>query len=626
VTVTAAKVPSPAPSPLPSTYAAQVVIATDVPFDTPHVVTLGETPLGDQLAFTSVGPIRFGQVPIGTSLTQTFAITNNANPGSPPANLSFAVNGDGAGAYGVTPLAATVLPGGHTSSPESVSFAPGSATPYPAGVAIVTSDAQCTPLPAPLALGGTGTQGKVALSAAAIAFGTDPNDGSGLVNCGATGRAHDLTISNVGNQTFHITGAMLARGSSRFALSGSGTQPNAAVAIGQSVTITITPSPIPATVPDPNDASLFADVLTLTTDAARDAPHDVKLVMRARGAVIASTPLATTWSFGTVASGSIATYTSALRNTGNSAVTISMHGLTQPAIFGLRSDPTNAVANAVTSVVGQFAPPSANGTWSDRGTLTVEAVDALCAPLPAQWAAPTIDMSGSSNAGSPIAVSGNLEFPPTDCGSASPAARAVTLASSANVPYAYSSRLATGLFYSVANGSGTLPPNGLATIVITPVTVTPGPSTQPGAAPYADDLLVTIATTPPTSYTIPIAWALNGAVLKLPLGAGPNVDAQGNAFYVADTLSGFTLPMANAGNATATIAIGVEPAGAFTLSPAPLDVLPGITVAPVLTSASANGTCPTLTAGRATFVYSGAICQPFPFSSVSVRSCVGTYR
>ena len=53
VTVGAAPIPSPSPSTDPSTFSAQVTITTDVPFDPAHVVTLGETPLGDQLSFSS---------------------------------------------------------------------------------------------------------------------------------------------------------------------------------------------------------------------------------------------------------------------------------------------------------------------------------------------------------------------------------------------------------------------------------------------------------------------------------------------------------------------------------------------------------------------------------------------
>ena len=82
MTVTAAAIPSPTSAPNPAAYAASVAINTDVPLDPTHVVTLGETPLGDQLVLSTAGPLRYGQVPIDASITQNITVTNNANPGS----------------------------------------------------------------------------------------------------------------------------------------------------------------------------------------------------------------------------------------------------------------------------------------------------------------------------------------------------------------------------------------------------------------------------------------------------------------------------------------------------------------------------------------------------------------
>ena len=158
VAVTAAAIPSPAPSLEVSAYAAQIEITTDVPLDPPHVVTLDETPLGNQIAFSTPSPLRFGQVPTGTALGQTFVITNDANVGSPPASLSFSLQGAGAGAYSVLPKASvSVAPDGGASTGESIVFTPIDAVAYPAVLGISTLDALCAPLPPPLALSGTGT-------------------------------------------------------------------------------------------------------------------------------------------------------------------------------------------------------------------------------------------------------------------------------------------------------------------------------------------------------------------------------------------------------------------------------------------------------------------------------------
>jgi hypothetical protein len=165
---------------------------------------------------------------------------------------------------------------------------------------------------------------------------------------------------------------------------------------GGSVTINITPNPIPAVVANPNDPSPFTDTLTVTTDAALDTPHTVHLTEQARGAVITGTPpLATTWSFGQISLGSIGTFTSIINNTGNAPATVVLNGISQPTIFNVKGGTVTAAANSTTSIVGQFIPPSASGSWSDQGTLVVSTATAFCKPLPAQWQTPTINVAGA---------------------------------------------------------------------------------------------------------------------------------------------------------------------------------------------------------------------------------------
>ena len=183
-----------------------------------------------------------------------------------------------------------LAPGGGVSGALNVMFRPTTAVSYPAIVSLATSDGLCSAAPSPIQLTGTGTQGKVSVSATTLAFGTDTNDASGLVNCGATGPAHTFTVSNAGNQQFNITSADArprrelrptpSRGPRSRRPSRSAAAP---------------PSPsrraaIPSAVANPGDASPFTDTLTVTTDAALDTPHRITLVMQARGAVIANTP------------------------------------------------------------------------------------------------------------------------------------------------------------------------------------------------------------------------------------------------------------------------------------------------------------------------------------------------
>jgi len=661
LTVKAAAVPSPAPHPNPAESLAQLTITTDVPFDPPHVISLSEVPLGDQLSVSTSG-LRYGQIPLNTSIAQSFTLTNNANAGSQAATVSVTPSSS---AYSVQ-SGGTVAAG--ASVDEMVTFDPTAAQPYPGSLGFTSGDPQCTPLPEPVVLSGTGTAGALSLSATTLTFGTNPSDPAGLVNCGATGTPRALGLSNVGNQALNIVSATLGQGSSSpFSLSGPGATTPLSLGIGGSSSITITPAPIPQSVANPNDPSAFSDVLTITTDVMGDTPHTVTLVMQPSGAVIASTPFQSTWAFGLVGAGSIGTFVNTIQNTGNAPASVALTGLSLPQVFGLANNPTTASANAVTDLLGQFTPQAQNGTWADQGQLVVSAA-AFCQPLPSQWTMPTVDLSGTSSASPLVTVSGTLTFPTTNCGSAAPGGQAISLTNQANQAFPFTSRFNSGAFYTAAigiivlggdagaldagaadattgpgtaggmfggaldggaasTGSGTIPANGVAVIVVTPNTVTPGPHVLAGSAPYADDLIIQIASSPATSFTVPVSWGLNGAVLSLPDGLGPDTDPSGHAFYPADSTSGFALPIDNTGTGTCTVSFGMNPAGAFSFSPSPpITVEPGILALPVLSSTSSDGgACPTLTPGFVTFLYSGPVCQPLPYTQVNVESCVGTY-
>lgn len=527
---------------------------------------------------------------------------------------------------------------GAVSAPQIVTFIPTAAVPYPATIGIQTFDPQCTALPGPIELTGAGTEGQVSISATTLAFGTDPNDPDGLVNCGATGLTHTLKVVNNGNQVVNITGLSLGLGaSSPYVLSGPGASLPAAIPIGGAITMQVTPAPIPALVANPNDPSPFTDTLTITTDAMFDTPHTVSLVMQARGAVILNRALDDTWDFGTVSLGSIGTFSNAIQNVGNAPVLVALQGLAHPNVFGLKNNPTTGAPKGLTAFFGQFAPPAESQDFTDQGTLAVSAVQAFCAPLPAAWLNPTINLSGSSDANPPITVSGSLAFPSSECGNAPPGGQSVTLTNNTNQPYTYAPSFSSGAFYTFADpGPGLIGANSSATIVVNPRSIAPGQGVQPGSAPYADSLIVTTAPAGAAdagsgpskpSFSIPISWTLNGAVLSLPEGAGPKTDTQGNAYYPADTASGLTLPMDNSGNESASVSFSLQPSNVLTFSPAGSQtVAAGKRAAPRLTSTSPDASCPTTTSAKVTFVYSGSICQPFQVPQVAVRACRGTFQ
>jgi hypothetical protein len=441
-----------------------------------------------------------------------------------------------------------------------------------------------------------------------------------------------LTISNIGSQGFNVTGLVLQKGSaSPFTLTPSpSTLPIALTISGasSSTSVALAPAAIPSMNVDPNDPLAYSDTLTVSTDAAGDTPHTVQLVMQPLGAIISGSQPPTAWSFGTVGEGSIAAFLgTTIRNSGNLAASVTLQpasALSLPSVFGLQNTPVTLLPNATTSLVGQFTPNAPNASWSGEGSLTVTA-DAFCAPLPMAWDMPQVSLSGASTSNPLVALTGSLVFPSTDCGSAPPGGQSVTLANLTNQPYSYMVALASGAHYTFADGgSRALPANGISTIVVNPVGVVPGPGVVPGSAPYADDLIVTVATTPATTLSQPIAWTLNGAVLSLPQGAGP-FGSPGSNFYVADTMSDLPLPLSNSGTDTASVQLAIQPPGAFSLLPASVDIVQGIPALPGLVSASSAPPCSAPASGTATFLYSGPVCNPLPLTSVNVQYCAGAY-
>ena len=141
-----------------------------------------------------------------------------------------------------------------------------------------------------------------------------------------------------------------------------------------------------------------------------------------------------------------------------------------------------------------------------------------------------------------------------------------------------------------------------------------------------DGLIIDVATTPATTFTVPISWTLSGAVLSLPQAGGPLTDAWGQAFYIADSTSGSTLPMDNSGTVSVTVDFALQPSGRSRFSQShPSQYCRTREHCAALVSTGVTTSCPTTTNGTATFVYSGPVCQPFPVQSVNIHSCAGTY-
>jgi hypothetical protein len=378
--------------------------------------------------------------------------------------------------------------------------------------------------------------------------------------------------------------------------------------------------------------------------------------MQPRGAIIVQPALPTTWAFGTIGVGSIGTFTTSFENTGNAGVSVALGGLANPGVFSVALGTT--ALSGFTPIVGEFMPAALDGTWNDQGTLVMTASRAFCALPPPPWQAtsattwmgPPITLSGASNSNPPVSISATaIAFPTTDCGNAPPAGRTLTLTNDTNQPQVFTAQILasvhegtyslTGPFSTTSAGvaAGSLSAMGVATLVVSPNAFAPGPGVVAGS--YAATLEIDVATTPATTYTIPLSWALNGAVLSLAPGGTPFLDGNGVPFYVADSTSGHLLPINNTGTAAVAVDFSIQPLGAFTFSPAlPVSILPGIVASPQISDVSLTPLCPPspLAAGSATLVYrSGPVCQPLaynaaggpltPIPTVSVHYCAGTF-
>jgi hypothetical protein len=647
-------------APTPAALAAQLTVTTNVPgLSNSAVIALSEIPVGDQLfvslgqALVPISSLDFGTVPAGTPSppTRTFVVTNGANAGSADAKFSLGVTPATPSVYSVT---GSSLAAGR-SVVETITFTPAGDASYPATLQLTRTDSTaplCAPLPAPVALTGTGTQGVPTVSAA-------PNGLSfGAVNCGTAAAPQSFTVTNKGHQAFNIKGLTLGKTtSSPFAVT---TPPPIPVAAGQTVTITVQPQMIPAQLAHPGDVfdtSLFSDTLTIQTNAyPPGAGTQIPLSMQAQGAIIVDTTpaLNTTWDFGTVSAGSIGTITKSIQNIGNLPATVSL-GAVSPqvssSVFSLASSPTTAPGTSVpgvavtTPIVGQFtAPALVAGSWVVDETLSV--TGALCGllpsqnPLPAQWNNPTIHLSGASTSNPIVTASdSHISFPPTECGSPVPGPQFITLTNLTNQAYPVSATLVgMGSHYSVLiTGNATsLPALGTVTIEVAPLPVNPAFRLilATGPAPYADNLLVKIGppASPVETLNFPISWSLNGAVLSLQQSPKQTLGLQGQEFYLADSTSARPLTIVNSGNEAVSVVF--QPSDTtFTVSPSPLLVSTLGAQAQLFNTSLAPPCVPPPTGPntRLSFGYTACpacptvpVCNPLP-AFVQVLSCTGSY-
>ncbi len=341
----------------PNLYGDTLTVTTDIAFDTPHAVTLTMTAHGVILT-TVTTDIPFGGVVATTSASQQFSVTNAGNAS---ASVTFT---NASVAFDVTPAPGTVVPG--TSTTFTATFRPTAQVPYSdaATFTVGAGTPLCAPLPAPIALGGTGTPPTVNVAPTNLDF--------SLVRCGTSAPTQAVTIQNTGAASMTYT-ASLTGGAAFYGLGSSG----GTIAPGGFFDLVVTPVLVPAT--SLTTADLYAGQITITTSSPGDSPHVISLHETAQGARLSWD--VTQLDFGNVVVGQAPLLPLSLTNAGNLTANVSFGGYTSPPF---------TVAPATSPVVGGAPALGVSATFAPTaiGAVTGQAIeittsDALCAPLPA---------------------------------------------------------------------------------------------------------------------------------------------------------------------------------------------------------------------------------------------------
>jgi hypothetical protein len=587
-------------------------------------VNLQETAKGAVLVFNPTSAM-FGSTPLGSPLTTYFEVENVGNVSLNDVTLtltgdpSFALPGGtisyvtapadggttaeggadaeggitadgGTGADATTSTEATeteVVDAG-ASPRASVTFSPTSTMPVTGSVAVTVgaSDTLCAPLPPPLALSGSGTNGKVVVSP--TSFIASPDGVNQMVPCGQAALPMTVNVQNIGNASFTWT-ATLLHGNGTFYTVSPTTGPVGPMA---SVPVMITPKVVPATSSTAPDA--FADTLTITTTAAMDVPHTVALHETAQGAIVSRS--LNSLNFGNVASGTTSTQTYTFSNTGNVNATLT---LTNGDTAIVQTSPlvVSAGAGVFTTESVSFQP-TLTQTYSDIGLLALQTPVPLCGALPGN-----LTLSGNGTNPSLTATPSTLNFGSIPCGTAALNTQTVNVTN--NGPATTFSAVllkGAGSYFSINPTSGSMTAGGVVPIVVTGNMLPSTASTSSNA--YGDTLQVTTATNNVADVTLNMT-AL-GAVLAFSKSSIAFSPTPPNT----PVTSAFTVN--NTGNAPVTVTL-VPSLGVFTTSPTMGSVPAGIML-PVTASFDPTSITPPSYSGTLsmTVPVGASLCGPLP--------------
>jgi hypothetical protein len=516
----------PTTSLVPGNYAGSLTVTTDLPSDTPHIVSLTEGALGAVLAFdTTASPNfgSFGNVPVGTFANEGFSVVNTGNAA---ANVTLATTTP----FGVLPAMFSIA--GSASETSSASFTPSSTAPQ-TGTIAMTATGLCQPAPAPLALSGTGQNGGVSLSDTSIAF---------SANCGSTAPPKTFTITNSGNSAMTWNASLAQAGSSVYTLSST----TATLAAGDSSTVTLTPAAI-AQYPSNVSPSAYADTVNITTDIVGDTSHTINVSETPLGAVLAIAPVGL--AFGPVPVNTTSAARSfAITNNGNAGSAVADVALSgSNAKFALSSSTASVAVGSPSSTDVTFSPGATAG--NETGAVTLTTSSPLCAPLPS-----ALTESGTGTLAQVTVTPSVVDFANVNCGT-NAAAQTVTFTNPGNQDYAVTSlALTKGTYFTVSMlpATGIVPANngGSVVITVTPNAIPQSVPSVPDLGTYSDTLTVTTNAAQDTPHNIPLNMGAQGVILK-PFGS--TSWAFGSVNYGATGY--YAVPVRNDGNVATTLTL-----------------------------------------------------------------------
>ncbi len=555
---------------------ATLTVVTSDPAHPKTEMPVKVTPAGGTLVLAPAA-VSFGQVPLRERAPDLPLLL--ANPGNRAIDVTIAAPSDPTFTLSWSgPRVVTLAPGGAVPSLVA-GFTPTAARRVTATAAIGVRGVTCGVAVPSVSLSGEGTNGVVALTPGALFFGE--------VSCGSAGVAQTITLANAGNGPFDFTTALDLSGASPYLVSPA----RGTVAPGASVDLRVKPASIPQRSLTTSD--LYADVLTVTTTSAGDAPHRVALHETAKGARLRLSR--TTIAFGDVPIATADRESLFVLNDGNApaSVTVTARGAgfdVAPSV----ATPTPAGGSLEASVT--FRPTDVGVS---SGSVSLATTDTLCAALP-----DSVALSGAGTKGEVSLSTQALDFQSVACGTRA-APKTVRVQNTGNAAFRWTAAFATsGAPYALDVAAGQLAPGDAAVLTVTP---DPIPSVSSIATGLYDDALVLRTDIPSAApVLVRLLESARGAILDFDLVALPFGDTP------VTTTRALDVRLTNRGNSPATVTLGPT-SGPFAVTPSSATVEPPPNGPPIALEATfAPGASVGPAAASLALATGDPLCAPLP--------------